>query len=74
MDDKSGVLASITSTLGKFDISIEAMLQKPTENEDIAKLLFTTHTCKESKMQDAMTALGKLDVVHGEIAMMRIEK
>jgi hypothetical protein len=25
-------------------------------------------------MQDAITALGKLDVVHGNLAMMRIEK
>ncbi|RRS30553.1 MAG: homoserine dehydrogenase [Epsilonproteobacteria bacterium (ex Lamellibrachia satsuma)] len=72
--DQSGVLASITSTLGEFGISIESMLQKPTKNEDIAKLLFTTHSCKESKMQDAIAALGKLDVVHGNIAMMRIEK
>ena len=71
--DQSGVLASITSTLGEYDISIEAMLQKPSTSEDKAKLLFTTHRCKESKMQDAMTALAKLDVVHGEIAMMRIE-
>jgi len=74
VDDQSGVLATITSALGKFGISIESMLQKPTKNEDIAKLLFTTHSCKESKMQDAITALGKLDVVHGDIAMMRIEK
>ena len=74
VDDQSGVLATITSTLGNFGISIEAMLQKPIENEERAKLLFTTHCCKESKMQDAMVALGKLDVVHGEIAMMRIEK
>ena len=72
--DESGVLAAITSTLGEFGISIEAMLQKPTSNEDRAKLLFTTHSCKENKMQDAITALGNLDVVHGEIAMMRIEK
>jgi homoserine dehydrogenase len=74
VDDKSGVLAIITSALSEFGISIEAMLQKPTSNEDRAKLLFTTHRCKESKMQDAITELGKLDVVHGEIAMMRIEK
>ncbi len=72
--DESGVLASITSTLGEFGISIEAMLQKPSSTFDRAKLLFTTHKCKESEMQEAMTALGKLDVVHGEIAMMRIEK
>jgi len=74
VDDRSGVLATITSALGEFGISIEAMLQKPTSYESRAKLLFTTHTCKESKMQDAIKALGKLDVVHGEIAMMRIEK
>ena len=72
--DESGVLAIIASTLGKFGISIEAMLQKPTSDDAIAKLLFTTHTCKESKMQDAMTALADLEVVHSEIAMMRIEK
>lgn len=74
VDDESGVLATITTELGKFGISIESMLQKPTQKDDIAKLLFTTHRCKESEMQEAMTALGKLDVVHGEIAMIRIEK
>jgi len=52
VDDQSGVLATITSTLGDFGISIEAMLQKPIENEERAKLLFTTHHCKESKMQE----------------------
>jgi homoserine dehydrogenase len=74
VDDQSGVLATITSTLGEYGISIEAMLQKPTDDDKVAKLLFTTHRCKEKEMQEAMTALGKLDVVRGEIAMMRIEK
>jgi len=74
VDDQSGVLASITSTLGEFGISIEAMLQKPTVDDEIAKLLFTTHACKEKKMQDAISALRELAVVHGDIAMMRIEK
>ena len=74
VSDESGVLAEVTSTLGEFGISIEAMLQKPTNAEKIAKLLFTTHLCKESQMQEAITALTNLDVVHGKIAMMRIEK
>jgi len=74
VDDKSGVLASIASTLGEFDISIESMLQKPTKDKDIAKLLFTTHICKESKMQEAIKALEALEVVYGKIAMIRIEK
>ena len=74
VDDKSGVLAAITSTLGEFGISIESMLQKPTSDAHIAKLLFTTHKTRESKMQDAIEALKALDVVHGDVAMMRIEK
>jgi len=74
VDDQSGVLASITSILGEFGISIESMLQKPTKNDNIAKLLFTTHSCQESKMRAAVEELSKLSVVHGDIAMMRIEK
>jgi len=74
VDDKSGVLAKITNVLEKFDISIESMLQKPHKNEDVVKLLFTTHECQEEKIQAAMLALKKLDCVHGDIAMMRIEK
>jgi len=74
VNDQSGVLAAITSTLGRFGISIESMLQKPSKNEDRAKLLFTTHCCAEIKMRDAIDALSELDDVHGEIAMMRIEK
>ena len=74
VNDQSGVLATITSTLGRFGISIESMLQKPSKNEDRAKLLFTTHRCPEIKMQDAINALSELDDVHGNIAMIRIEK
>ncbi len=74
VDDKSGVLSKITSKLGEYGISIESMLQKPTSDESIAKLLFTTHKTQEAKMQDAVTALKALEVVHGDVAMMRIEK
>ena len=74
VDDKSGVLARITNELEKFDISVESMLQKPHRNEDVVKLLFTTHSCQEAKIQEAMLTLRKLECVHGDIAMMRIEK
>ena len=74
VDDKSGVLAKITNELEKFDISIESMLQKPHNNDELVKLLFTTHSCQEAKIQEAMLALKNIPCVHGEIAMMRIEK
>lgn len=72
--DQSGVLARITSELEKFNISIESMLQKPHKDDELVKLLFTTHSCKEEKIQEAMIALKKLECVHGNIAMIRIEK
>jgi homoserine dehydrogenase len=74
VNDKSGVLAKITNELEKFNISIESMLQKPHSNDERVKLLFTTHECQEEKIQEAIIALKKLECVHGEIAMMRIEK
>ncbi len=74
VDDKSGVLAKVTNALDAFGISIESMLQKPHVEDGHVKLLFTTHECEEAKIQEAILAFKKLDCVHGEIAMMRIEK
>jgi homoserine dehydrogenase len=74
VDDRSGVLASITKELEKFDISIESMLQKPHSNDERVKLLFTTHSCQEARIQEALVQLKKLDCIYGEIAMIRIEK
>jgi len=74
VDDKSGVLAKVTNALDSFGISIESMLQKPHVEDGHVKLLFTTHECQEAKIQEAILAFKKLDCVHGEIAMMRIEK
>ena len=74
VDDKSGVLASITKELEKFDISIESMLQKPHSTDERVKLLFTTHVCQEAKIQEAMVELKKLKCIYGDIAMIRIEK
>jgi len=71
--DESGVLAQIASKLGEFNISIESMLQKPCDGEK-AHLLFTTHQCKESDIQNAIKALSTLEAVDAQIAMIRIEK
>ncbi len=72
--DRPGVLAQVTSTLGEFGISIESMLQKPSRYADRVRLLFTTHRCKERKMNEAIAALKSLDVVDEQVTMIRIEK
>ncbi|CAA6799451.1 MAG: Homoserine dehydrogenase (EC [uncultured Sulfurovum sp.] len=74
VDDQPGVLAKVSNAFDGFGISIESMLQKPHVEDGHVKLLFTTHECQEAKIQEAMLAFKKLDCVHGNIAMMRIEK
>ena len=72
--DRPGVLAAVTSTLGKYGISVESMLQKPSRLTDRVRLLFTTHRCRESEMKAAIDALRSLDVVDESLTMIRIEK
>jgi homoserine dehydrogenase len=72
--DKPGVLASVASTMGKFGISIESMLQKPSKKADRVKLLFTTHICKELHLKSAIESLKKVDMVDSSITMIRIEE
>ncbi|NPA60919.1 MAG: homoserine dehydrogenase [Epsilonproteobacteria bacterium] len=74
VDDRSGVLAQITDILGQFDISIESMLQKPHREKGRVKLLFTTHRCREAKIQKAIERLKVLDCIYRDIYMIRIEK
>lgn len=75
VDDKKGVLASVTQLLSDLDISIEAMMQNPdSDHDECVELLFITHECQEKMIQEAIIALEKLDVIHGNVAMIRIEQ
>ncbi len=75
VDDKKGVLAEVTNLLSRLDISIEAMMQKPDNDKDeCVELLFVTHECQEKSIQEAMSELEKLSVVHGKVGMIRIEQ
>ena len=73
--DKPGVLASISQVFGKFDISINAVLQKPAkESSKRASLLFSTHKCKEKKIQQALKEIENLSSVSSSPVMIRIEE
>jgi len=75
VDDKKGVLAKVTQLFSEHDISIEAMMQTPDNDHDACvELLFITHECQEKMIQEAIQALERLDVVHGSVAMIRIEQ
>ncbi|MBV5277681.1 MAG: homoserine dehydrogenase [Campylobacteraceae bacterium] len=72
--DKIGVLSKISEVLGRHTISISSFLQKQDAlMENSAVLLFSTHTCKEKDIQNALRELRGLEFVEIPPAMIRIE-
>jgi len=72
--DRSGVLASVTSTLSDYGISISSVLQKDSNVKDRVRLLLTTHLCKEANILEAIAKIKELEAVGDNVAMMRIVK
>jgi len=71
VSDKAGVLAKITKIFETHNISIETMLQRPSQNES-ANLLISTHNAKESDIQAMINELEALDFVNARPVMIRI--
>ncbi len=69
--DKPGVLAQITQLFGKYDISIETMLQRPVDSES-ANLLFSTHEALERNVQEVLSNVESLEFVVAAPVMIRI--
>ena len=71
--DQPGVLAAVTSVLASKGISISSVLQRDSKVENRVRLLLTTHSCKESQIEEAIEALKSLESVgEGNISMLRI--
>lgn len=72
--DRPGVLADITRILGDHDISIEAFIQKePAAGEQNVNIIMLTQRVREGVMNEAMTAIGALDAVDGDVIRIRVE-
>ncbi len=71
VSDRAGVLAKITKVFEQNNISIETMLQRPSD-ETSANLLISTHIAVESDIQNMMTSLASLDFVNSKPVMIRI--
>ena len=68
IEDKSGVLAKISSVFAKYNISIVEMIQKPRAHADKATLLLITHKTRELSVKNAVakidaTEIAKVDSV-----------
>jgi len=71
VSDKPGILAKITSLFADEAISIEAVIQRPSETE-CAHLLFATHEATERALHGLMAKLETLDAVLESPFMIRI--
>jgi len=71
VSDKAGVLAKITKIFETHSISIETMLQRPSENSS-ANLLISTHIAIEKDIQAMISELEALDFVNARPVMIRI--
>ena len=72
--DRPGVLAKIAQVFGKHSISINSMIQKQTDMEEKAKLIFITHEAANKDLYKSVDELSKLDVVDRVANIIRVEE
>jgi homoserine dehydrogenase len=70
VEDKVGVLSSVTGVLGHHGVSIRSMEQD--EFGETARLLFVTHRAREGAMRAALDELSELDAVRAVGGVMRL--
>jgi homoserine dehydrogenase len=73
--DEKGVLADITRILADVDISIDAVLQRESEEgENKTDLIILTHQTPEGKMREALAKMQSLSTVLAPIVSIRKEE
>ncbi len=64
VNDQPGVLAKISSILGKYGISIIELAQKDGNAEGKVPLMIFTHETKEFSVRNAVAKINALDIAH----------
>ena len=71
--DRPGVLADVAACLRDHDVSIEALIQRARNPDELVPIVFTTHETTEAGMSGALRHIGRLDAVLEPPRMIRIE-
>jgi homoserine dehydrogenase len=71
--DRPGVLSQIAGALGKFNISIAAVIQKGREVKGAVPIVMITHEAKEANVRQALVEIDALPVVSPPAVVYRIE-
>jgi homoserine dehydrogenase len=70
--DQPGVLASVTSILQRFNISVEGLLQQGRAPNDVVALVMTTHETTAQALHDALAEIENLEPVKAKPVAMPI--
>jgi homoserine dehydrogenase len=74
VDDKPGVLAKVSKTLGDHNISISSVIQKTVDDKaQTAEIVIMTHPAKEAEMQQALKELERMPSVKEIGNFIRVE-
>ncbi|THU05421.1 homoserine dehydrogenase [Lampropedia puyangensis] len=79
VSDEPGVLAKITTILSEHGVSIDALLQRESddvlgEGADQTDLIILTHRTREGTMNDALASIQSLPTVLGSVVRLRKEE
>ena len=71
--DKPGVLADITTTLAKHNISVEQVLQKPADAQNNAHLAIITNMVKTAALDKAIVEIQTHDFIQQDVKIIYVE-
>jgi homoserine dehydrogenase len=71
--DRPGVLADLTAVFRDEQVSVEAMIQRSRDPNELVPVVLITHETKEAAIRRSVAKINKLDSVTEEPRILRIE-
>ncbi len=71
--DKPGVLADITATLAKHNISVESVIQKQIDQQNNAHIAIITNNVKTADLNTAITEIQTHEAIQEDVKMIHVE-
>ncbi len=73
VEDRPGVLSKISGVLGKYNISISAVLQKGRKKSEAVPLVIMTHMAQEKNVRKALEEIDVMPFVSEKTILIRVE-
>ncbi|MCG9478923.1 MAG: homoserine dehydrogenase [Actinomycetia bacterium] len=73
VEDRPGVLAKIARVFGDNSVSIKSMIQKQSDKQHTARLIFITHEVLNKNLYKSISQVSNLDVVNKVLNVIRVE-